>query len=98
MDFPFDFIEQTRSVFAGEAEALLDSLLTVSPVSIRYNPVKSIISAKPGQSPVPWSSSGVYLEKRPSFTFDPLFHGGVLLCTGSFFNVSGASFKDYFES
>ncbi len=76
MDFPSDFIEQTRSVFAGEAEALLDSLLTVSPVSIRYNPVKSIISAKPGQSPVPWSSSGVYLGKRPSFTFDPLFHGG----------------------
>lgn len=26
---------------------------------------------------VPWSSMGYYLEQRPSFTFDPLFHAGV---------------------
>lgn len=25
---------------------------------------------------VPWSSSGYYLPRRPSFTFDPLFHAG----------------------
>lgn len=25
---------------------------------------------------VPWSSFGYYLDKRPSFTFDPLFHAG----------------------
>jgi 16S rRNA C967 or C1407 C5-methylase (RsmB/RsmF family)/NOL1/NOP2/fmu family ribosome biogenesis protein len=25
---------------------------------------------------VPWSEYGYYLEKRPSFTFDPLFHAG----------------------
>lgn len=76
MDFPSDFVEQTKDVFGGDAGSLLEALNTVSPVSIRYNPVKSIISAKPDQIPVPWSSSGVYLEKRPSFTFDPLFHGG----------------------
>lgn len=28
------------------------------------------------QSPVPWSSQGYYLNERPSFTFDPLFHAG----------------------
>lgn len=27
-------------------------------------------------SPVPWARHGYYLEKRPSFTFDPLFHAG----------------------
>lgn len=27
-------------------------------------------------SPVPWSSAGYYLNERPSFTFDPLFHAG----------------------
>ena len=27
-------------------------------------------------TPVPWSSCGYYLDKRPSFTLDPLFHGG----------------------
>ena len=26
--------------------------------------------------PVPWSQYGFYLEQRPSFTFDPLFHAG----------------------
>lgn len=28
-------------------------------------------------SPVPWSQFGFYLDKRPSFTFDPLFHAGL---------------------
>lgn len=28
------------------------------------------------QSRIPWSSFGYYLDKRPSFTFDPLFHAG----------------------
>jgi 16S rRNA C967 or C1407 C5-methylase (RsmB/RsmF family)/NOL1/NOP2/fmu family ribosome biogenesis protein len=27
-------------------------------------------------APVPWSQFGFYLKKRPSFTFDPLFHAG----------------------
>ncbi|HEV7331401.1 MAG TPA: Fmu (Sun) domain protein [Flavisolibacter sp.] len=27
-------------------------------------------------TPVPWSRYGYYLEQRPSFTFDPLFHAG----------------------
>jgi NOL1/NOP2/sun family putative RNA methylase len=26
--------------------------------------------------PVPWCNDGFYLSARPSFTFDPLFHGG----------------------
>lgn len=28
------------------------------------------------RSPVPWSRYGFYLNERPSFTFDPLFHAG----------------------
>lgn len=28
-------------------------------------------------SPVPWTSHGYYLSERPSFTFDPAFHGGL---------------------
>ena len=55
--------------------------------SIRINPAKvaGITSASVSQLPlvvpqgataVPWSSYGYYLGKRPSFTFDPLFHAG----------------------
>ena len=28
------------------------------------------------QERIPWTQYGFYLEKRPSFTFDPLFHAG----------------------
>jgi 16S rRNA C967 or C1407 C5-methylase (RsmB/RsmF family)/NOL1/NOP2/fmu family ribosome biogenesis protein len=55
--------------------------------SIRINPAKvaditaasmnQLPSPVPqGATPVPWSTYGYYLEKRPSFTFDPLFHAG----------------------
>jgi len=54
--------------------------------SIRFNPLKIPESGLPGEkvpaeggvlTKVPWSSWGYYLEQRPSFTFDPLFHAGV---------------------
>ncbi len=55
--------------------------------SIRINPAKvagitsASVSQLPlvvpqGATPIPWSSYGYYLGKRPSFTFDPLFHAG----------------------
>ncbi len=59
--------------------------------SIRINPKKvsgvQVINSLPLGEPVcrsgrgygeavPWSEYGYYLSKRPSFTFDPLFHAG----------------------
>ena len=46
--------------------------------SIRVNPSKSLEfkNSELEVSPVPWSQYGYYLSKRPSFTFDPLFHAG----------------------
>lgn len=45
--------------------------------SIRINPLKvKSEKVKVKSLPVSWSSYGYYLEKRPSFTFDPLFHAG----------------------
>ena len=49
--------------------------------SIRINPFKvSESEASPLggglEGAVPWSQYGYYLSKRPSFTFDPLFHAG----------------------
>jgi len=44
------------------------------PTSIRLNPFKSISLKTGGQ--VPWCADGYYLDTRPSFTFDPLFHAG----------------------
>src|SRR5688572_6493565 len=71
--------------------ALLESLVTVKSfdkeafeqihasgeqiTSIRINPVKQSKIQNP-KSKIPWTETGYYLEQRPSFTFDPLFHAG----------------------
>ncbi|MFM2049210.1 MAG: hypothetical protein RI955_1758, partial [Bacteroidota bacterium] len=51
--------------------------------SIRINPKKKIdFSSVPAEEEsnhatiIPWCSNGFYLKKRPSFTYDPLFHAG----------------------
>ncbi len=45
--------------------------------SIRLNPSKEIQNtAFRIQNKIPWSTNGFYLEERPSFTADPLFHAG----------------------
>ncbi|PWK75260.1 16S rRNA C967 or C1407 C5-methylase (RsmB/RsmF family) [Mucilaginibacter oryzae] len=45
-----------------------------APTSIRVNPFK--LSDLKNTSNVPWCPQGYYLDSRPSFTFDPLFHAG----------------------
>ncbi len=53
--------------------------------SVRINPAKWSVkeagahfqnAAAAVSHGVPWSTHGLYLERRPSFTFDPLFHAG----------------------
>lgn len=46
---------------------------TPPPTSIRINARKS---EEKTLARIPWTSWGYYLDERPSFTFDPLFHGG----------------------
>lgn len=43
--------------------------------SIRINPNKKSEILNP-KSKIEWTKYGYYLESRPSFTFDPLFHAG----------------------
>ncbi len=46
--------------------------------SIRLNPLKptDATASLPVESIVPWCAEGRYLKERPSFTLDPVFHGG----------------------
>jgi len=57
------------------ADELFQALAKQSPVSIRINKHKWTYSPA-GSDPVPWCQSGFYLNKRPSYTPDPLFHAG----------------------
>ncbi len=73
--FPEDFRNRILYQKYINAEALLKALAEPSPVSIRLNPAKW--TKKPlNADPVPWCSNGYYLETRPSYTLDPLFHSG----------------------
>lgn len=75
-NLPSEFIERTRQLM-GEAEcnALCRALQADEPVSIRTNTGKNA-PAPPQAHPVPWTDNGFYLNRRPAFTFDPLFHAG----------------------
>jgi 16S rRNA C967 or C1407 C5-methylase (RsmB/RsmF family)/NOL1/NOP2/fmu family ribosome biogenesis protein len=73
--FPEDFRKRIKLQEYIDADALLQALEEPSPVSIRINPAKW--NRKPLHSePVPWCKGGYYIDERPSFTFDPLFHSG----------------------
>ncbi len=56
------------------ADELIRSFEQPSPTSIRINPNK--IKKPLNATRVPWSEYGYYLNSRPKFTLDPVFHAG----------------------
>jgi 16S rRNA C967 or C1407 C5-methylase (RsmB/RsmF family)/NOL1/NOP2/fmu family ribosome biogenesis protein len=73
--FPEGFIQRIRNQNYIDADDLFKALEEPSPVSIRINRLKW--NREPLNSrPIPWCSSGFYLDNRPSYTLDPLFHSG----------------------
>ena len=57
-------------------ERYLHSFEEDTPVSIRLNPAKMEEGRWKLDEMVPWCRNAFYLDKRPNFTFDPLFHAG----------------------
>lgn len=75
MKLPSAFIESAAELLGyGEAQRLFTALDTPAPVSVRFNPYK--LTEQPEGRRVPWSRYGYYLDERPQFTLDPLFHAG----------------------
>jgi len=73
--FPPKFLELLSVEPGFERENFVDAhQKTTAPTAIRLNPFKKT-KVKTGY-PVPWCADGIYLNERPSFTFDPLFHAG----------------------
>jgi len=73
--FPANFLESliTEQGF-DSANFTKTHQFAEPPTSIRVNPFKK--TALKTDEQVPWCSEGYYLDTRPSFTFDPLFHAG----------------------
>jgi 16S rRNA C967 or C1407 C5-methylase (RsmB/RsmF family)/NOL1/NOP2/fmu family ribosome biogenesis protein len=70
------FVLRMEQMLHAESAQFLSSLETDPPTSILVNSAKD-----PGQlfghkESVPWCRLGKYLDQRPEFIFDPLFHAG----------------------
>jgi 16S rRNA C967 or C1407 C5-methylase (RsmB/RsmF family) len=72
-NFPPEFIKRIESD-AFYPSGLLKNLDTPAPTSVRLHPRRNFTFAE--SSAVAWNPDGVYLQQRPSFTYDPCFHAG----------------------
>ncbi|WP_295667850.1 RNA methyltransferase [uncultured Mucilaginibacter sp.] len=74
-NFPENFISTLSTEPGFNAGNFINAHQNIeSPTSIRLNPFKK--HPVKIDSEVPWCTNGYYLDTRPSFTFDPLFHAG----------------------
>ena len=77
MQLPEDFIRETRQLMGSERfSRYMEAFDEEAPVSIRLNPQKRGEWREVRGEKIPWCLEGYYLEGRPQFTFDPLFHAG----------------------
>ncbi|MES2426784.1 MAG: RNA methyltransferase [Bacteroidota bacterium] len=73
--FPANFLDSLTAEPGFDRENFINTHQNnVPPTSLRANPFKKTTLKTDGQ--VPWCPEGFYLDTRPSFTFDPLFHAG----------------------
>ncbi len=72
-DLPSAFTQRMQMQLRDDWQKFLEAHRHPSPTSIRINPLKN--KSKDFEK-IPWTDFGYYLEQRPSFTFDPLFHAG----------------------
>ena len=82
--FPAEFINDLRETLGPERAGRIVAALAGEPaVSVRVNPFKMSLQTLRDHfgplagDPVPWApEEGLYLQERPVFTLDPLFHAG----------------------
>ncbi len=74
MKLPEAFERRTKILLGDEYKELEKSLEMIPSTSVRVN---DKIGYKPSDNKVSWCESGYYLNERPLFTADPLFHAGV---------------------
>ena len=75
MEFPPVFLSRMRELLGNDYPAFVDALSTPSPTSVRHHPVKSSRQIDSAHR-IPWCENGEYLNHRPVFTLDPLYHAG----------------------
>lgn len=76
IEIPSSFRERMKAQLDQEYEYFEQVLQSSVPVSIRVNSHKVSEPPFDDVQSIPWHDRGYYLSQRPSFTADPLFHGG----------------------
>jgi len=90
VQLPDQLLESLKNVKGFDKEAFEKVHASGEQItSIRVNPSKSSVVSRDSaveeifhdsrlttHEKIPWTQYGFYLNKRPSFTFDPLFHAG----------------------
>lgn len=74
LTLPQKFTQRIQQQLLEATPAFNEALLQPAPTSIRINN-KKIFKELPYEK-VPWSQAGYYLNHRPLFVFDPLWHSG----------------------
>lgn len=74
INLPASFENRMNSILGPEFPAFSQSLSASIRHSIRINPKKALSVTDPNR--VPTCETGYYLQKRPVYTLDPLFHAG----------------------
>jgi|LSQX01.1.fsa_nt_gb 16S rRNA C967 or C1407 C5-methylase (RsmB/RsmF family)/NOL1/NOP2/fmu family ribosome biogenesis protein len=90
--FPSAFRKRIEKQEYIDSKQLLAALGEAAPVSIRINRNKWLKEPL-NSAPVPWCRDGYYLDSRPSFTLDPLFHAGCYYPQEASGMISGEIFR-----
>lgn len=77
IDIPKAFLDRMAAELGPGFPAFSNSLESPGPVSVRWNPEKNpaLANGYPGR-PVAWCATGKYLDDRPAFPLEPLWHAG----------------------
>ncbi|MGZ4036854.1 MAG: methyltransferase RsmF C-terminal domain-like protein, partial [Bacteroidia bacterium] len=77
MKLPAELLNSLKNAKGFDEAAFVNAHASTERItSIRFNPFKPFAPEFETGARVPWCDTGVYLDARPSFTFDPLFHAG----------------------
>lgn len=75
MNIPQQLLDDLQAVKGFDESSFLQAHEVAAVTSVRLHPLKRS-PAFAGDEAVPWCPSGRYLNERPVFTLDPLYHAG----------------------
>jgi len=75
MQLPQKLLADLKKINGFDEQSFIEAHQQVAVTSVRLHPIKKS-SVVTDNEQVPWCGYGRYLDKRPVFTLDPLYHAG----------------------